>query len=284
MKRLIVTADDVGLHEGMTLGAVRAHREGIVTACSLAATGEAFSHAVEQLRECPALEVGVHLTLVDARPLLPPAQVPSLVAGGGRFASGYRTFLARYALGRLSAADVERELRAQVARIVDANLAPSHLNSHQHLHLLPGLFEIVTRIALEHRIPYVRIVDDRGPWSASPPRRAAIACLSQLGRRARARAAAAGLRTNTATVGVACAGHLDSPRLIEALACVEGLTELVAHPGVNGRGIASAYGWSYDWDAETSALCGPAPQRAVERNGITLSGVRRAVNGAAAGD
>ena len=65
LRRLIVTADDVGLHPGMTAGAIRAHRDGIVTACSLVANGVAFYDAVERLREVPSLEVGVHLTLVE---------------------------------------------------------------------------------------------------------------------------------------------------------------------------------------------------------------------------
>jgi predicted glycoside hydrolase/deacetylase ChbG (UPF0249 family) len=68
-RRLIVTADDVGLHPGMTTGAIRAHREGIVTACSVVANGVAFYDAVERLRDVPSLEVGVHLTLVEERSL-----------------------------------------------------------------------------------------------------------------------------------------------------------------------------------------------------------------------
>src|SRR5438270_7621569 len=68
-RRLVVTADDVGLHRGMTEGAIRAHREGIVTACSVVANGAAFYDAVERLRDVPSLEVGVHLTLVEERSL-----------------------------------------------------------------------------------------------------------------------------------------------------------------------------------------------------------------------
>src|SRR5260370_24294876 len=49
-RRLIVTADDVGLHRGMTEGAIRAHRDGIVTACSVVASGVAFDDAVAPLR------------------------------------------------------------------------------------------------------------------------------------------------------------------------------------------------------------------------------------------
>ncbi|HSP33677.1 MAG TPA: ChbG/HpnK family deacetylase, partial [Thermoanaerobaculia bacterium] len=69
MKKLIVTADDAGLDAGMTAGAIEAHRNGIVTACSLVANGRAFDDAVARLRDVPSLEVGVHLTLVEERSL-----------------------------------------------------------------------------------------------------------------------------------------------------------------------------------------------------------------------
>ncbi len=66
-RQLIVTADDVGLHRGMTGGAIRAHRQGIVTACSVVANGAAFDDAVARLRDVPSLEAGVHLALVEER-------------------------------------------------------------------------------------------------------------------------------------------------------------------------------------------------------------------------
>ncbi|HEY4597677.1 MAG TPA: ChbG/HpnK family deacetylase, partial [Thermoanaerobaculia bacterium] len=72
MKTLVVTADDVGLHPGMTLGALRAHEQGIVTACSVVANGRALDDAIERLRDRPKLDAGVHFTFVGGeRPLSP---------------------------------------------------------------------------------------------------------------------------------------------------------------------------------------------------------------------
>ena len=277
MKRLIVTADDVGLHEGMTLGAVRAHRDGIVTACSVVANGRAFDHAAGLLRGCPALDVGVHLTLVEEQPICPPARVRSLTTDEGTLPHDYRRFVARYALGRVAIADLELELRAQIERVMGAGLAPCHLNGHQHLHVLPRIFDVVARLALEYGIPYVRIVDDRVGSGVGLGRRAAVAGLSRLGRRARSRAAARGLRTNRGTIGVAGAGHLDAARLIQLLGRVDGVTELVTHPGVDGETIGQSYRWRYDWDAETAALSAPHVREALAREGIALCGVRGAL-------
>ncbi|MFP5246178.1 MAG: carbohydrate deacetylase, partial [Thermoanaerobaculia bacterium] len=151
MKRLIVTADDVGLHRGMNDGAFVAHREGIVTACSVVASGAAFDDAVTRLRDLSALEVGVHLTLVEERSLT-----------GMRFPRKYTSFVPLYLARAISLSAIETELRAQIERVLATGLRVTHLNGHQHLHLLPRIFRVVARLAEEYAIPYVRIVNERG--------------------------------------------------------------------------------------------------------------------------
>src|SRR5437867_1397844 len=160
-RRLIVTADDVGLDRGMTAGAIRAHREGIVTACSVVANGREFHDAVARLRELPSLEVGVHLTLVEERALTTEAPMPRNYV---RFLFARRT-------------DVERELRAQIEKVLATGLRVTHLNGHQHLHQLPRISRIVRRLAREYGIGYVRVVKDRGGKS----RHLSMAMLNMLG-------------------------------------------------------------------------------------------------------
>lgn len=242
---LIVTADDVGMHRGMTAGAIRAHREGIVTACSVVASGAAFEDAVARLRDVPSLEVGVHLALVEERSLT-----------GLRMPEKYTAFVPLYLLRVISIAAIERELRAQIERVLATGLRVTHLNGHQHLHLLPRIFAVVARLAREYGIGYVRIVDDRG----GSARGLSMALLSALGRRARASF------TNDRTLGVAAAGHLQDA--VPLLDHVEGVTELVTHPGVG----VSGYGWGYAWEEETRALCDPHLREELARRGIELAG------------
>ncbi|HEV3485683.1 MAG TPA: ChbG/HpnK family deacetylase, partial [Vicinamibacterales bacterium] len=135
-RTLIVTADDAGLHEGMTSGAIEAHRNGIVTACSLVANGAAFDDAIERLRDVPSLEVGVHLTLVEERPLT-----------AMRFPKKYTSFVPLYLARRIPMGNIERELRAQIEKVLATGLRVTHLNGHQHLHLLPRIFALVARLA-----------------------------------------------------------------------------------------------------------------------------------------
>jgi predicted glycoside hydrolase/deacetylase ChbG (UPF0249 family) len=224
----------------MTEGAIRAHREGIVTACSLVANGAAFDDAVGRLRELPSLEVGVHLTLVEERSLT-----------GMVFPKSY----AKFVLARKDFAAIERELRAQIERVRATGLRVTHLNGHQHLHMLPSIFAIVSRLAEEYGIGYVRRVRDRG-GRGGIVRRASIAALNLFG-------------AGGSTIGVMEAGHLTADRILSLLGSVSDGTELVTHPGV---GVDAYPHWRYAWDAETEALCDPQVRRAIADHAITLIG------------
>jgi predicted glycoside hydrolase/deacetylase ChbG (UPF0249 family) len=242
VKRLIVTADDVGLDPGMTAGAIEAHRNGIVTACSIVANGRHFDEAVARLRDVPSLDVGVHLALVEERALTTGEPMP-------------RDYV-RFLLSRRR--DPEAELRMQIERVLATGLRVTHVNGHQHLHLLPRVFAIVLRLAAEYRIAYVRVVRDLG-GRVPLARRLAIRALSSLGRRARG--------GNDRTIGVANAGHLDVATILELLDYVDGVTELVTHPGL---GVTSYPHWRYEWDRETRALCDPRLREAIAAKGIEL--------------
>jgi predicted glycoside hydrolase/deacetylase ChbG (UPF0249 family) len=135
LKYLIPNADDFGFTRDVNEGIVHAHREGILTATTLMATGRAFDHAVQLARENPDLDVGAHLVLVDS--------------------DGFPPTLARLlvSIGRIRIYD---EFVRQVRKILDAGIQPSHLDTHKHTHLLPQVFDAVARISHDFEIPWVR--------------------------------------------------------------------------------------------------------------------------------
>jgi predicted glycoside hydrolase/deacetylase ChbG (UPF0249 family) len=268
---LVVTADDVGLHAGMTDGAIEAHERGIVTACSVVPAGRDFARAAGRLREHPSLAVGAHLTLVGARPLSPPGEVPSLVGRDGALLPGFGVFLRRYYAGRIHLDEVERELRRQVEALLGAGLAVHHANGHQHLHVLPRVHEVVLRLAEEYGIGFVRTPIDRRSRRGSLPRRLGVFGLAHLARAAHRRAQHhPRVRAGDGTIGIADSGHLTFERITELLPLVERLTELVCHPGVGERALAAEFQWGYEWETETLTLCDPALRRAIREAGITL--------------
>ena len=99
--------------------------------------------------------MGVHLTLVAERPLLPHGS--SLTGDDGRFPASAGAFLRRWLTGSIRRADVQAEWSAQIERVLDHGIRVTHLDSHQHVHILPGLADLSLQLAARYNIPFVRV-------------------------------------------------------------------------------------------------------------------------------
>lgn len=272
MRRLIVCADDMGLHPGINAGILQCHKQGIVTSASLSPSGVAFEEACRLLRGVPELDVGIHLTLVGEASVSAPGTLPTL-APEGRFPKDYAVLFRRLLMRRVREEEVERELVAQVARVRDAGIAVGHLDSHQHVHLHPALLPVVIRVAQRFGVGALRAASRVIPMTAMKP-----ALISLFARRGVTRIRRAGLRTPDVFLGLADTGRLDEARLLRLLRLLgrlpSGTGELVCHPGSGDAAIAAAYSWGFRWDAEAAALTSPAVREALGRERIQLVAYR----------
>jgi predicted glycoside hydrolase/deacetylase ChbG (UPF0249 family) len=271
-RTLVVNADDLGLHADIDRGIEAAHREGIVTSASISAVGASFEQAVELCGRNPGLDIGVHLTLVGERPLTDASALGGLVTGDGRFVDSHPALVARALTTRLKPEAVRRELEAQIERVQRAGLRPSHLDGHQHVHLLPAVWPVVVELAHRHRIRWVR-VPSFSPLSSGSP--GPLGLVMRLGLNALQRvrrAALGGLRSADVTPALGQSGHLDPDGIARALSRVPrgAIAELVTHPGVTTAELQGRYDWGYDWSAETAALQSPELRRVIEREGFAL--------------
>lgn len=162
---LIINADDFGYNSGVNRGIIEAFAAGALRSTTVMAAGEAFAEAAELAAEQPGLAVGVHLCLVGTQSVCAPADVPSLVAPDGRLLPGLGAFVRRWIRGKIRPADVARETAAQIDRVREAGLEPSHLDAHKHVFILPGVFRIVSRVCADRGIRAVR-----NPFDADPCR------------------------------------------------------------------------------------------------------------------
>ena len=269
---LVVTADDLGLTDGVCRAVHRGHVEGIVTATSLLAVGRAFDTAAAMLRDTPTLDLGAHLALVgEDPPLLTAAEVPTLVNARGAFPLSYRTFVARGVAGRIDPDDVRRELSAQLERVVGVGLPVTHLDTHQHTHLWPAVARVVTELAAENSIPVVRLPAShrRGPVGAG---------VAVLGARLRRRIAAAGLATTADFEGLDAAGSLDLPVLERSLRGLarraRATAEINSHPGEADDADLQRFAWGYRWGDELAILTEPRARTLIEEHGYRLGSFR----------
>ena len=153
--RLIVNADDFGLTPGVDRGIAAAVAAGTVTSVSVMAN-LAEPAAVARLAALrPGVSLGAHLNLTTGRPLTPAGDLPSLVDGEGNFHS-LAVLTRRSLVRRTRRAEVARELGAQIARLRDIGVAIDHLDSHEHVHLLPGVLGEVIRLAHRFGVPRMR--------------------------------------------------------------------------------------------------------------------------------
>ncbi len=156
MPNLIVNADDFGRSAGVNRGILEAHEKGIVTSTTVMINYEDAPAGLEvALETAPDLGLGLHLTLSSGGPVSPPGEVPSLVGEGGRFHPVAR--LAERIKG-WEAEDLEREMRAQVARFIAlAGRPPDHLDSHHHAaYLHPDALRTMLGLAAEYNLPIRR--------------------------------------------------------------------------------------------------------------------------------
>ena len=271
--RLIVHADDFGLAEPVNLGVVEAHDRGIVTSASLMATGPAFEHAVALARSRPELDIGVHLVLTEHQPLTERA-VPTLARAGGRFPPHAKQLAREWLRGTISLAEVRTELDAQIRRVRTAGFAVSHLDGHQHVHVLPGIARVVAELAASHRIPAVRYPAERvRPYMLWNPHHLKRVVEQVALATACAVSPLRGLRRTDGFVGFYFGGRLDESNLARVLARLPAgrTVELMCHPG--GEGMR-ADGWQYAWVAERDALTSPRIRDLVAARGIQLVSYR----------
>ena len=253
LKNLIVNADDLGWTDGVNRGIAEAHRNGIVTSASLLANGAAFASGVELARATPGLGVGVHLNLSDGEPVAGRDSVKSLVNERGELDAKPESLLLKLATRGVVLEEVEREWDAQIQKIRVSGIAPTHVDGHRHVQMLPGLFEIALRLAKKHGIGAIRISHEasnlRAALSAGSGQKGSVVMkqgvqargLKMLARDAHEQAERAGIAAADYFCGIAQTGELTREgvlRLLEILP--EGSTELMCHPGYADTELAKS--------------------------------------------
>lgn len=284
MKQLVVNADDFGMADSINGGILEAHRRGVVTSATLLANGAAFERAVAMTKTTPRLGVGVHLNLTQGRPISDPTSVGSLVNEKGEFFCQPPALLRGVISGRLRLAEVEREFSAQIEKVRATGIAITHLDGHKHVHMLPGIFPIVVRLAKSYGIAGVRWATERPPslWALLRRNGHATATivkqhvqsrtLALISMGARARLRQAGLRFPMHFYGITQTGFLDHEELGALLRNLpEGTSELMCHPGYADPAMdAEPTRLRAERQRELEALTRPETLQLVARLGIYL--------------
>jgi predicted glycoside hydrolase/deacetylase ChbG (UPF0249 family) len=290
--RLIVTADDFGLSEEINTGIIEAFQNGIVTSTSLLMNAPDTSQAITLAKKYPKLEVGIHLGIVEGFSLLERSSTISdpicyLNDRGSNIKKRiclhrhWRPFVKRYLMGRINLGDLREELTRQC---YEFKKAFPHLdeipfaNGTQHLHLLPGISEIVLELCHQFNIRSLRIPGSNNFGGRFP----FDWILGYLGKRFRNL-----IQNKTKKItlldqflGFEVSGRLDESYIQKACQWITGGSsksqntyELMTHPGHEAPNLREDLPWAYKeffWEKELKTLTDPQTKELLRSQNIKL--------------
>jgi predicted glycoside hydrolase/deacetylase ChbG (UPF0249 family) len=252
------------------------------------ANGEAFDAALSLSLRAPHLGIGVHLNLSEGIPVSPASKIASLVDDRGRLHLTPGRLWDAIFRSKVSLLDVERELHAQIEKVIRAGISPTHLDGHKHVHVLPGISAIVIRLAQEFGIRKVRCPREDFPnlgrllrysqGSATPVVKQYLVgrAVSGFARRFRKQLVPAGLLCPNHFYGLSETGFLNVQGVQDILNRMpEGVSELMCHPGyVDAALVETGTRLLSQREIEIWALGAPQVRKLVAQQGIQLMSYR----------
>ena len=257
MKKIIVNADDFGRHELINRAVERAFNSGCLRSATLMAGGAAFDNAVELAKKLSGLGVGIHFTLANGNPVLPPEEIPSLVTEEGIFHGDYVKFLKRYLSGKISMSEVRSELAAQLEKIQRTGLTLTHFDSHQHLHHVPGIIEITLKLAQASGINSMRVANTKlfdGELDSLGKLFGRLG-LGSLAKFAAYMAHKKNFTTPEHFAGIVAGESVSENFLLKLIENLQdGTTEVMLHPGTDNKILRDFCQWEHDFEEELAAV------------------------------
>lgn len=271
-KYLIVNADDFGIDEEINKGIIECCEYGIVSSVSILPNGCAFEDALDFVKKNSNVSAGVHLCLIEEKPILPKDKIPSLVNEKGFFPKKYPHLFFKLYSRKINLSEIKNELDAQIKKLLNNGIIPTHLDSHQYIHLIPSIFNIVIELAKKYKIRYIRY----------PKRSIYMHCSSMSGFIKKAyltlssgqqlsMLAKNNINCANLSFGFAESGRLNEMTIKRVLKCAQnGLNDLTCHPGYSPRNnIYNA--WHYQWQKETRIFTREGIKNLIKESNITLT-------------
>jgi predicted glycoside hydrolase/deacetylase ChbG (UPF0249 family) len=245
VRRLIVNADDYGLTEGVNRAVRELAAAGALTSATLMAGAGAAQSAAIDSHSSPGLGVGCHVVLLDGEPVAAQHSVSSLLKPGTQaFYPTLGEFLRALFLGKIQQAHIAVETAAQLKRLLDLGIQPTHVDTHKHTHMFPQVLGGVLSAAAKAGVRAIRNPMEPA-WAVTATRGApalrkleVTALRVSYGNAFLEKASHTGFATTDGAIGVAATGSLEAQSLRALLAAMpEGTWELVCHPGYVDRSL-----------------------------------------------
>ncbi|MFA5144804.1 MAG: ChbG/HpnK family deacetylase [Candidatus Omnitrophota bacterium] len=273
-KKIVINADDFGLSRGINEGIINCINAGIVNSVSLVANGSEFEAAVKLLEKNSGFETGIHFVLTEEKALLNKKEIPTLVDKGGYFPRNWFSFLGLFCTGKIKIYEINKELEAQISKMIHSGIKISHIDSHCHIHLLPGIIDLIIKLANKYRINFIRIPSEYcAPLRILNKKGLKVLILNLLSYKARKKIKRNGLFCIDSALGIYNSGNLNPAVFSGIIRRIRGLPfnsfELISHPGTRQAHLAYPH-WNYHWENETRLFTSRETKRLLQEGGISL--------------
>ena len=154
--KVIINADDFGYSNEVNTAILQALRVNLISSTTLLPNMSGFEGAIAiaKAKEFSG-RVGVHLNLFEGSPLTEEMKKCRTFSDElGRFHQQAIKFYEPLKVGRKV---IYRELYAQIEKVINAGIIPTHLDSHAHRHTNFFIGSEVIKLAKHFKIPAIRI-------------------------------------------------------------------------------------------------------------------------------
>lgn len=270
IRRVIFTADDFGLSEGVNEAVERAHREGVLSTASLMVAGPAAGDAIRRAKTMPELRVGLHLVVIEGASVRPSA-VRGLVDAAGDFPKDQFGLSIDYFFRPKQRKQLQSEIRSQFSAFAKTGLRLDHANAHKHMQMHPTVGKMLLQVGKSFKLPAIRVpYEPTGPLGRSGTTAGVGARLLNIWSTIlRDDARKAGIQVNDAAFGIAWSGHMTTERVLRLIPNLPpGLSELYFHPATWRDAKLSQAMPEYEHEAELATLLSPDVRAALDAAGI----------------
>lgn len=277
MKYVIFNADDFGLTKGVNDGIIKAFNDGVLTSTTMMVNMPAFEDAVALAKQNPKLGVGIHLVATMGKPLLPHSEISSLVDDNGMFHKKFSTLIKNIISGKTKIKELKAEFHAQIEKFLETGLFPTHLDSHQHIHMFPVIFNVIVELCRDFNIFKIRKPNENlSNYKLINKRQFHRVILSILSCLADKKINKYKIHTPDRCNGVLHCGNMTKDTLINILIFLKnGVTEIICHPGYNDDELDKLNIWlSKQRNSELSALIDPFIKQLIDDLKIKLISFR----------
>lgn len=276
--QLVINADDFGISQPANEAIADCYQNGILTSTSVMANMPAVGAAAEMSADLDGLGFGAHVSWNVGRPLLGD-RVPLLCDADGWLHPSYLYHL-RMSRHAEYLRQAGAEGKAQVEKLLSLGFVLDHINSQSHVHMIPGLHDVLARLASDFELPHARYSWEkrtRHPGGSIPNLVKNLLINAMANRRPQYRHA------EMTFIGVRNTGQMDLERMqfylsnLQSFGCAK--IELLSHPGCHDRDLSSEQYQPFVYrylrevgrSQEREALLSPLLRETIEKQGIELT-------------